>query len=131
MKLTSSSGLKFETYSSMGRKLLSFGPSGIKLWQFMNEGLVLRWPPSPNNVFFASQTRANQLNIKVGTAFKLGGLGDVPHSSCMSFVVLGPATMIVLIGSKLYLGKGFLRNSVEISKFGTFYVENYAWDHLD
>lgn len=42
---------------SPGKKLLSFGPFGIKQWQIMNGGLALHRHPSPNNVFFASQTR--------------------------------------------------------------------------
>lgn len=46
----------------------------------------------------------------------------MPHLSCMNFVGLELAIVIVLIGSKLCLGKGLLKNYATKSKFGTFYV---------
>jgi hypothetical protein len=60
-------------------------------------------------------------NIKFGIAFKLGGLRDVPRSSC-NFVGLGSTTMITFIGNKFCVEKGFTRNSAKISKFGTFFT---------
>lgn len=73
-------------------------------------------PPYPNNVFFASQTQANESNIKFGIAFKLRGLGDRPCSSCMRCMGLELATRIAFIGYKLCLGKGFLRISAKSNK---------------
>ena len=111
----------------LARKQLSCGSSGIKQWQLMNGGLTLHWPPSPNNVFFVSLTQTNQSNINFGIASKLGGLGDGPRSSCMSFVELELATMIASNGNKLYLGKGFLRNSAKTIKIWHFLRNITLW----
>ena len=73
----------------------------------------------PSSVFFVCLTRVNQYSISYGIAFKLGEPGDGPRSLCMNFVVWEMATMIVLIGSKLSLGKGFPINLAKILIFGT------------
>ena len=116
---TSSSGPMCGIRFGLGTKLLSCGPFGIKLWQLTNGGLASHWLPFISS---ASQTRVNQSNIKFGIAFKRGKPGGGPCSSCMNYVGFEPATMIVFIGNKLCLGKGFLRNSSKRSNFGTFFV---------
>ena len=70
----------------------------------MNGGLALRRPPFPSNALFVFLTRVNLSNTSFRIVFKLGGRGDRPPILCMNFVVLDPTIMIVLIGSKLFLG---------------------------
>ena len=115
---TSFIGLRCGICFGPGKKPRSCGPFGIKQWQLMYEGLALHQRLSPNDVPFASQTWVNRSNTNPGIAFKLGGHGDGPHLSCMNYVGLELATMIVLSKSKLCLGKGLLRNLAKISKFG-------------
>ena len=69
----------------------------------------------------------NWLNTNFGIALKLGEHGNGWHSSCMNFVGLGPTTMMILIGNKPSLGKGFLRSLPKKSRFGAFSKELLFW----
>ena len=69
----------------------------------------------------------NWLNTNFGIAPKLGEHGNGWHSSCMNFVGLGPTTMMILIGNKPSLGKGFLRSLPKKSRFGAFSKELLFW----
>ena len=117
--ITGSIGLKVGTHSAWVKKPRSCGPSGTKQWQFMNGGLALHWHLSLSNSSFAFLTQVSQSSINFGIAFKLGGHGDGPCLSCTNYVGLELVTMIVLIGSMPCLGKGFLRNIIKRSRFGT------------
>ena len=55
----------------------------------------------------------NQSSTNFGIAFKLGGLGDGPLLSCMNYVGLELAIIIVLTLNKFSLGKGFQKNAVK------------------
>ena len=55
----------------------------------------------------------NQSNTRSRTVFKLGGLGDGPHLSCMSSMGLELVIMTILIGSKHCSMKEFPRNLVK------------------
>ena len=113
-------GHKFGICSGRGKRLHSCGQFGTKpLWS-MNGGRALRQPQSLSNVFFAFLTRVNQSNIDYGIAFKLGELGDGPHSLCMNSVGLESGTMTASTGSKSCSGKGFPKNMARRFKFGIF-----------
>ena len=56
----------------------------------------------------------NQSSTNFGIAFKHGGHGDGPRSSCMSYVGLEPATMIAFSGDKFPSGKGSQRSFTKI-----------------
>ena len=85
----------------------------------MSEGLALRRPQSPSNVYFAFLTQVSMSNKNFGIAFKQEGCGDGPRLSCMNFAGIERAIMIASIGSKHYLVKRFPKNTAKSLKFGT------------
>jgi hypothetical protein len=104
-------GLKCGTLFGSGKRSPSFGLFSIKQLQSTNGGPALPQPPFQSNVSSASQILANRSNINYVTAIKLGELGDGLPSSCMNFVGFAWATTIASTGNKLYLGKGFPKNT--------------------
>ena len=107
-------GLRFGTQPTPRKKLLSCGPSSIRLSLSTDGGPTSCRRRSPSDVFFRVP------NTSFGIAFKQGILGGEPLSSCMSCGGLGRATMTILVGSKLFFGKAFLRNLIRESRFTTF-----------